>query len=62
VTLLLGNTAIVTYYLVGSVVTAGVTTSGPWRVTEVWVRDGNTVEGSAPSLRLSFREKLEVLE
>ena len=36
-----GNTGIATYYLVGSVTSGGGTTSGTWRVTEVWVRQGN---------------------
>jgi ketosteroid isomerase-like protein len=36
-----GNTGIATYYLVGSVTIGGNTTSGTWRVTEVWVRQGN---------------------
>ena len=36
-----GNTGIATYYLVGSVTSGGKTTSGTWRVTEVWVKQGN---------------------
>jgi ketosteroid isomerase-like protein len=36
-----GNTGIATYYLVGSVTIGTSTTSGTWRVTEVWVRQGN---------------------
>jgi len=36
-----GNTGIATYYLTGSVTSGGNTTSGTWRVTEVWVRQGN---------------------
>jgi len=36
-----GNTGIATYYLVGSVTIGGNTTSGTWRVTEVWVKQGN---------------------
>ena len=39
---LYGNVAVATYYLVGSVSAAGgVVTTGPWRVSEVWVREGN---------------------
>ncbi len=36
-----GNTGIATYYLVGSVTSGGNTASGTWRVTEVWVKQGN---------------------
>jgi ketosteroid isomerase-like protein len=36
-----GNTGIATYYLVGSVTIGDNTTTGTWRVTEVWVRQGN---------------------
>lgn len=36
-----GNVGIATYYLVGSVTSRGVTTNGTWRVTEVWVKQGN---------------------
>jgi ketosteroid isomerase-like protein len=36
-----GNVGIATYYLVGSVVTGGRSTSGTWRVTEVWVKQGD---------------------
>jgi len=36
-----GNTGIATYYLVGTVTGGGKTQSGTWRVTEVWVRQGN---------------------
>lgn len=36
-----GNTGIATYYLVGSVAIGGNTQTGTWRVTEVWVRQGN---------------------
>ena len=36
-----GNTGIATYYLVGSVTIGGTTETGTWRVTEVWVRQGN---------------------
>jgi ketosteroid isomerase-like protein len=33
-----GDTGIATYYLTGSVTTAGATRTGTWRVTEVWVK------------------------
>lgn len=36
-----GNTGIATYYVVGQVTSGGKTTSGTWRVTEVWVKQGN---------------------
>lgn len=36
-----GDVGIATYYLVGSVTLGDVTTNGTWRVTEVWVRQGN---------------------
>jgi ketosteroid isomerase-like protein len=36
-----GNTGIATYYLVGSVTIGNNTSTGTWRVTEVWVRQGN---------------------
>lgn len=36
-----GITGIATYYLVGSVTSNGITTNGTWRVTEVWVKQGN---------------------
>lgn len=36
-----GITGIATYYLVGSVTIGNETTTGTWRVTEVWVRQGN---------------------
>jgi ketosteroid isomerase-like protein len=36
-----GNTGIATYYLVGSVTSGGQPTNGTWRVTEVWVKQGN---------------------
>jgi len=36
-----GNTGIATYYLVGSVSVGDRTETGTWRVTEVWVRQGN---------------------
>ena len=36
-----GNTGIATYYLVGSVAIGNNTSTGTWRVTEVWVRQGN---------------------
>ena len=35
-----GNTGIATYYLVGSVSVDGKTTTGTWRVTEVWIKRG----------------------
>jgi len=35
-----GSTGIATYYLVGSVAVDGRTTTGTWRVTEVWVKQG----------------------
>jgi len=38
---LYGDVGIATYYLVGTVTSAGQSTSGSWRVTEVWVKDGN---------------------
>ena len=38
---LYGDVGIATYYLVGSVTVGSNTTSGTWRVTEVWVRQGN---------------------
>jgi len=38
---LYGDVGIATYYLVGSVTVGSDTTSGTWRVTEVWVRQGN---------------------
>lgn len=36
-----GNTGIATFYLVGSVTIGDTTWTGTWRVTEVWVRQGN---------------------
>lgn len=36
-----GNVGISTFYLVGSVTAGGNTTKGTWRVTEVWVKQGN---------------------
>jgi ketosteroid isomerase-like protein len=36
-----GTTGIATYYIVGTVTSQGSTTSGTWRVTEVWVKQGN---------------------
>lgn len=36
-----GNTGIATYYLVGTVTIGPNTQTGTWRVTEVWVRQGN---------------------
>lgn len=36
-----GDTGIATYYLVGSVTAQGKTQTGTWRVTEVWVKQGN---------------------
>jgi len=36
-----GNTGIAAYYLVGSVTIGNNTSTGTWRVTEVWVRQGN---------------------
>lgn len=35
-----GNTGIATYYLVGSVAIGDKSEAGTWRVTEVWVKDG----------------------
>lgn len=36
-----GNVAVATYYLVGSVKFGEESATGTWRVTEVWVRQGN---------------------
>lgn len=36
-----GNTGIATYYLVGAVTIGTSTSTGTWRVTEVWVKQGN---------------------
>lgn len=36
-----GSVGVSTFYLVGSVTAGGNTTKGTWRVTEVWVKQGN---------------------
>jgi ketosteroid isomerase-like protein len=36
-----GNVGVSTFYLVGSLTANGNTTKGTWRVTEVWVKQGN---------------------
>jgi len=38
---LYGNSGIATFYLVGSVTANGKTVNGTWRVTEVWVKQGD---------------------